>query len=866
MAQFSWHLWLRTLAGGHRARRSPVAHFSLSSTELLEARVVPTPISLVKDIIPGTGSGLLPRKDGAHFQVAGNLEFFVGNNDAHGAELWKTDGTSAGTAMVVDLTPGPSDSHFGGFSTANGKLFFEFNDGVHGNELWISDGTQAGTHLLKDINPTGDGMAPFGTPSGPVEAGGLLYFLANDGVHGQELWKSDGTENGTVMIGDLVPDTPYVIPLIDSLYALGNQLYFSLYDGVHGQELWVTDGSAAGTHLVKDINPGGYGSLLDTTYVPYHESRSFANLNGTLYFLANDGVHGRELWKTDGTEANTALVQDISQDPQSDPPHTSTRFRDQVAAGNQIFFIYQDADHGAELWKTDGSANGAVLVKDINPNGDAFKYNYGANYLFSVNGMALFFANDSVHGQELWKSDGTSEGTVMVADIAHFGQQSESAYISYGTVAGGQLYFVFNDFTHGYEVWKSDGTAAGTGVVQDLRPNGQDGVNRDTNTLRAFGDSLLFVGNNGSTGNELYIVNASIGGQQPVISNQSFNLAENSAANTVVGTVVASDPGNETLHYSITSGNGAGAFSIDSSSGQIKVADASALDFETHPAFALTVTVTNTSDQAASATITINLTDVNDPPAVTASTFDLDINSVHGAAVGTVNASDADAGQLLTYSITNGNTSNAFAIDPATGAITVDNAAALGLNVNPIFTLSILVTDNGVPPKMATGTVTINLFDPNDINDVPLLALNGFSPVVTKKGGPVPIAHNLTVTDPDVSAAFRLAGGSLIYSIDMATKKKKIFDTIGGITNVSGIGTIASNQIVEGRLQVTINLGSNATAAAIQDYLRGLTFGTKGPGFKIPARTFKVQVTDNAGAASNLLEQTVTVQKKAPPI
>jgi ELWxxDGT repeat protein len=132
-----------------------------------------------------------------------------------------------------------------------------------------------------------------------------LFFSADDGSHGRELWRSDGTAEGTVLVKDILPGGYPSNP--SHLTAVGRRVFFIAGDGVHGRELWWSDGTAEGTVLVKDISPGigGYGPS------------DLTNVGGTLFFVADDGIHGSELWKSDGTTARTVLVKDINTQPAS---------------------------------------------------------------------------------------------------------------------------------------------------------------------------------------------------------------------------------------------------------------------------------------------------------------------------------------------------------------------------------------------------------------------------------------------------------------------------------------------------------------------------------------------------------------------
>ncbi len=242
----------------------------------------------------------------------------------------------------------------------------------------------------------------------------------------------------------------------------------------------------------------------------------------------------------------------------------------------------------------------------------------------------------------------------------------------------------------------------------------------------------------------------------PTASAATFSLAENSPAGTAVGTVSASDQDSgQSLSYAITGGNTSGAFAINSTTGAITVANAAALNFESTPSFALQVTVTDNGGpvRSSSATITVNLTNVNETPTIGAQSFTIAENSPVGTAVGTVIAGDVDAGQSLTYSIVGGNTGGAFAINATTGAITVVAPAALNYEVIQSVALIIRVVDNGNPALSAQATVTVLL---TNVNETPAITGGTFSLAENSPNGTA--VGSVSGSDPD-------AGQTLTYSI-----------------------------------------------------------------------------------------------------
>jgi ELWxxDGT repeat protein len=135
---------------------------------------------------------------------AGGLFFFTDRKqgDGTGVELWVSDGTPPGTYMVKDIFPGAGDSRIATMIEFDGKVYFGADDGVHGAELWISDGTSAGTTMVKDISP-GTDSAIYLDNWELVRLGSTLYFRAANFSQGNGLWKSDGTESGTVLVREM---------------------------------------------------------------------------------------------------------------------------------------------------------------------------------------------------------------------------------------------------------------------------------------------------------------------------------------------------------------------------------------------------------------------------------------------------------------------------------------------------------------------------------------------------------------------------------------------------------------------------------------------------------------------------------------
>ncbi|MBW1682365.1 MAG: hypothetical protein JRJ83_13185 [Deltaproteobacteria bacterium] len=374
---------------------------------------------------------------------------------------------------LKDILPGSSGSNPAAFVDVDGTVYFAADDGVHGLELWRSDGTDASTVMVKDINPTGSS-----SPSGFVNIAGTVYFAADNGVNGVELWKTDGTQSGTVMVKDLNPGQSASQP--SSLADLNGTLFFAANDGTHGVELWKSDGTAAGTVLVKEIHPSGDSAPADLIV-----------MNGMLFFTADDGKHGVELWKSDGTAAGTVMVKDIAyHGGESSSPVELTD------VNGTLFFRADDQRTGLELWKSDGTESGTSQVEDINTGEGAGSS--PAN-LTNLDGVLLFTADDGRNGVELWKSDGTGTGTVLVKDIL---EGTESSSPDNLVNHHGWLFFTADDGTNGRELWFNDGGASETSLLADINAGGSAAPG----FLTPVGSRLYFSADDGVNGVEPWVL------------------------------------------------------------------------------------------------------------------------------------------------------------------------------------------------------------------------------------------------------------------------------------------------------------------------------------------------------------------------
>ncbi len=690
----------------------------------------------------------------------GQLYFVLESLDGY-RKVYRSDGTLNGTAAVMDNNGDfwiPNDL----YSTGSHLYFISNNGALSETELYVFNGSPEGENLTFIDGSYGS------RPNDFTLIDEVVYFRAkSSGVTsgssqlGFNVWKTDGSTEGTIPLSDLVTD--HNIGYARTITPHKLELYIENTDG----ELWKTDGTNEGTIKLASFEFGF--SLYNLT-----------SAGDFLYFPDASNTSNIGLWKTDGTLNGTNKIVDLP---------NSVLHTDFIQSSDRIFFALYNEEKGLELWASNGEIQGTGIVKDIVPGG-------GSSFpeqLVDLDGVLYFVADDQQHGEELWRSDGTEDGTYMVIDLE---EGSNSSTIRNLTAANGKLYFEASPFLKSDGLWTSDGTAEGTSFVHSLdrpsigaRPthftevgdlvyfasnssftftqgvwktngtpegtqrigdlegliyamrenNGQLFFTLTTNhsdhslwkvdhsqnqpelvtyfgpyfdragypgsspieDLYTYQDGFLIPGATNTLGSELWkftYVN-----EQNVIINDELNIDENSAPGTVISTLDIDESINPIAFQIEPLGDFHDVFEIDDT-GNLYVNNSELLDHENNPAIELRVLIRVDGDVIHD-NILVNINNVNEQPSiVVGQNFSLPVGSENGYQLGVINGNDPEDDNLI-FELFSSDPEGIFSVS-TNGKLSLSNASALHEVDNQDFVLNIRISDGSLE---SIGNVYVSL-------------------------------------------------------------------------------------------------------------------------------------------------------------
>ena len=386
--------------------------------------------------------------------------------------------------LVKDIYPGTGNSAPIFLGSLEKGVVFAAITPTYGYEIWFSDGSEEGTIMLKDIRA---GFNSSFSQSNAVQSGNYIYMVLLDTtISNSGLWRTDGTTQGTQRMMKF--SSSFAIPNVsqNEISGVNGKCLFAYGDN-NNKDLWVSDGTAAGTRLLKDFKPGQ--SLGGKPY-------NLVNMGDYVYFFADDGEHGYELWRSDGTDSGTQIVKDIFPGTVGCISNIA-QTTNMLASNNKLYFYaISDVVSGFELFVSDGTDSGTRMVKDLNP----LPYSNSSVFVAGTSdSFALVFYRNSGTNY-LCRTDGTAAGTYdlmsgadLIPNLPNF-----RTFVN----AGNQVFFMHSTPTSGNELWSSDGSVDGTGMLLDLSPGTGSGFG---NTICTYDGRAYFAGTNNFIGRELFV-------------------------------------------------------------------------------------------------------------------------------------------------------------------------------------------------------------------------------------------------------------------------------------------------------------------------------------------------------------------------
>jgi len=440
-----------------------------NSTQLLRSDGTAAGTSVFATL-PTSINDYITREGGSSIEANGRVFFGVGGN------LWESDSTSAGTRQVVALTPaGSADQSVYAFQPLGDRFLFSRQFAGDIAQLWISDGTAGGSQLLAtfDGNQSQTSVESLSALSSSMAVIVVRNLDTGDGT----LWRTDGSISGTVQINAGAPDLN--VPSTSQMVPVNGGVVFAARSATYGLEPWFSDGTDAGTHLLRDFVGSGDSDLF-----------YFKAGTGAMLMRRSTGMDLVDLWFTDGSTQGTWSL-NAADSRLSEPDSIFFGF---VTLGQNYVFLTRTCPSvincAYRLWLVNSAAHSVALLKQFAaPYETSVDLSAAIANAGPVNGHGIFAMYDASMGVEPWSTDGTSAGTVQLADLAPQVANSGSAPQPFASLGGAELFMVF-DQSHGPSLWRTDGTAVGTSLISDATPFSPLGSSVPPATLQR--GSLLF--------------------------------------------------------------------------------------------------------------------------------------------------------------------------------------------------------------------------------------------------------------------------------------------------------------------------------------------------------------------------------------
>lgn len=474
---------------------------------------------LVKEFTPGSGGteirSILP--------FGNNALIFIPPTNSSAGQMWLSDGTTQGTVLISSSIGNIGETNIGiGMNKEyNGKLYFILQE-TDGPRLWVTNGNESGTLRLTDSWTNILNMEV---------ANGYMFYVANAPGMGNEMWRTDGTIAGTVVIKDINGNFRDSVPGEYNIsVAYNNELYFVATDGIVGEELWKTDGTEAGTVLVKDINTDPSAPFFNGSYI-----RNMHVFKNKIYFFVRknfDGSLVNSLWSSDGTSAGT--VQAIALDNNTSNQDLNGIF----STNNTLYFSYSGVSYASDgtqagTYQIVGDETGSDpygislafgigymgqrlvvggLLYYYDQNTGLYVHNPGDNFITKINNFpiknafvmkkynnqAFMFTGDSdLTGREPYLYFPSTGQTRLLGDI---NQTSLNVNLAQGAWVNGKLIYVNTSSQYGSELWVGNNPGSGV-ILKDLSPGSASSVISEINVV---GNKMYFSAMKSSGINKVY--------------------------------------------------------------------------------------------------------------------------------------------------------------------------------------------------------------------------------------------------------------------------------------------------------------------------------------------------------------------------